>query len=452
MARLAKTLQANYGQDVAHPRQLAEAEARRKATLKERYGAENVFSRESSLYTKVREAGDANRKPLYGEANPFSWPEVQEKIRQTNLDKFGVENPQQSPEVRSKTQATNLERYGVEEILAAPAIRRRIEATNEALYGGPTPSCSPGVVERARQTNLERWGVEWTAQHPEIRRQQLETMIENYGSHFFASEVGRTVIRERLVEKYGVDHSAKIDGFWDRLVATFVRKYGVTHPLLLAEFLEARRETCQERYGVDNPLQSPEVYARLIETVRVRYGVDCVFQAEFVKEASRQTNTDRYGRPYFLSSDTHKQDNIAKYGVPHPMMNREYALAHLEKMSRPGPNLLERRFASAHPTLMYVGNGAYWRWLPKLGHHKNPDFILPGPDSEHPKKGVTKIVELFGDYWHSKIFTGKADFDHEQELVAAYAESGYRCLIVWESEFKQNPQEVNERVHTFLSV
>jgi hypothetical protein len=58
--------------------------------------------------------------------------------------------------------------------------------------------------------------------------------------------------------------------------------------------------------------------------------------------------------------------------------------------------------------------------LPKLQHHKNPDFILPGPHPDNPKKAVTHVVEAFGDYWHSKMFTGKAPFDHERELVEAF--------------------------------
>jgi len=132
-------------------------------------------------------------------------------------------------------------------------------------------------------------------------------------------------------------------------------------------------------------------------------------------------------------------------------MNREYAKAHLEKMGLPGPNLLERRFASAHPALLYTGNGTFWRWLNLLGHHKNPDFILPGPDPKHPKRGVIKVVEVFGDYWHSRMFTGKANFDHESELVAAYKEAGMDCLIVWESAFNDDPAGVGSMVQRFLT-
>jgi len=409
MARLAETLQKNHGEGVLNPRHLASAEEQRKATLKERYGAENVFSRESSLFNTVQTSLEGKRPVLKGPDNPFAWPEVQEKIRQVHLEKRGVENPQQDPEVRARTQATNLERWGTEEVLASPFIREQIVVTNQERYGGPAPSCSSEIVEKARQTNLERWGVEWTGQHPEIRARQMQTHLETYGSHFFASEEGRAAVKTALQEKYGVDHPAKIEGFWERMVATFMRRYGAAHPLLLTEFLEKRRLTCQDRFGVDSPLQSPEVYARLVAT------------------------------------------NIAKYGFPHPMMNREYALAHLERMRRPGPNLPERLLGALIPELLYTGDGSFWRWLPLLGHHKNPDFILPGSDLNNPKKGVIKVVELFGDFWHSRMFTGKANFEHEAELVSAYADIGIECLIVWESAVKKTPNEVQARVKEFLN-
>ena len=136
------------------------------------------------------------------------------------------------------------------------------------------------------------------------------------------------------------------------------------------------------------------------------------------------------------------------------MENTEYARQHFEKMSpsRGGPNGLERKVMSlaSEGALLFTGDFSFWRWLPKLGGHKNADFIVPGPDPDHPKKGVTKVVEAFGDFWHSRIFTGKAPFEHEQELIDAYAEVGIECLIIWESEVYANEDKTRERLDCFL--
>jgi hypothetical protein len=504
MARLADTLQKNHGAGATNPRKILEAEEKRKSTLLNRYGAENVFCRESSIFDRVQDSIEGKRPILRGSDNPFAWTEVQEKIRRANLERYGVENPQQVPEIRGKTKSTNLSRYGGE-LLASPVIREKSEATNLARYGFENPAHAPEIIEKARQTNLARWGVEWTSQNPDVQARQAKTHLETYGSYYFASEEGRAAIKETLQQRYGVDHPAKIEGFWVKVVETFYRRYGVSHPFLLEEFLEKRRVTCQAKYGVDSPLQSPEVYSRLVATVQEQYGVDCVFQskavmteevkekgrqtnianygvpyaiqaeevkekgrqtnianygvpyatqAEEVKEKVRQTNIANYGVPYAIQAEEVKekgrQTNIANYGFPHPMMNREYAKAQLEKIRRPGPNLPERLLQAMIPELLYTGAGDFWRWLPLLGHHKNPDFILPGSDPEHPKKDVTKVVELFGDFWHSRMFTGKANFEHESELVRAFEEIGIECLVVWESEVKNNPRETKDRVLSFI--
>lgn len=179
-----------------------------------------------------------------------------------------------------------------------------------------------------------------------------------------------------MLEKYGVDHPAKMEGFWDKVVATF-----------------------QERFGVDHPLQLPEFRAK-----------------------QRATNIERYGNPF-------------------------------PGLCSKGMNGLETKLFDLAPegALQFTGDGAFWKRLPHLGRFKNPDFIVPGPDPEHPFRGVTKVVEAFGDFWHSRIFTGKAPFAHEQELIDAFADIGIECLVVWESELKADPSEVQERLVAFLS-
>lgn len=154
---------------------------------------------------------------------------------------------------------------------------------------------------------------------------------------------------------------------------------------------------------------------------------------------------------YVKAVESYKATCMDTYGVPNAMMDPGVAFKALCANVRSGPNLSERMLHALVPQLLYTGNGTFWRWLPKLGQHKNPDFLLPGPDLARPKMGITKAVELFGDFWHSRMFTGKANFDHEQELIGAYADIGVSCLVVWESDLKADPQEVQGRVAEFLS-
>ena len=42
-------------------------------------------------------------------------------------------------------------------------------------------------------------------------------------------------------------------------------------------------------------------------------------------------------------------------------------------------------------------------------------------------------------------------FDHEQELIEAFAEIGIQCLVIWESEVKEDPEAVSQRLAEFLT-
>ena len=89
-----------------------------------------------------------------------------------------------------------------------------------------------------------------------------------------------------------------------------------------------------------------------------------------------------------------------------------------------GPNKLEQEFAKA-TGLRFVGTG---------------DVIIGGkiPDFEVDSG---KVVELFGDYWHQG--------DDPQVRINYFRQYGVDCLVIWESEFRQQRAEVLERVKEF---
>ena len=68
----------------------------------------------------------------------------------------------------------------------------------------------------------------------------------------------------------------------------------------------------------------------------------------------------------------------------------------------------------------YVGDGSF------LVGYKNPDFVNTN--------GQKKIIELFGDYWHSEEITGIPKEQHVQERKDIFKKYGYQTLIVWEYE------------------
>lgn len=145
----------------------------RKELLKEKYGVENTYQLDSSIekikQTKLEKYGDKNFNnnkqqkqtmiDKYGVECGYNLLKVQdkirekfggmgyasnviqEKIRQTNLDKYGVEYPIQNKDISSKANSkmkrTLQEKYGVTHNWSIPEVRERTKNTVQDKYGVP---------------------------------------------------------------------------------------------------------------------------------------------------------------------------------------------------------------------------------------------------------------------------------------------------------------------------
>jgi len=81
--------------------------------------------------------------------------------------------------------------------------------------------------------------------------------------------------------------------------------------------------------------------------------------------------------------------------------------------------LLQKLFPNQYK---YVGDGSV------LIRYKNPDFVNIN--------GQKKIIEMFGDYWHSEEVTGRTTREEEQQRINHFAKYGYHTLIIWEHELE----------------
>ena len=367
----------------------------------------------------------------------------------TNLERYGVEDASQMPEVRARRAATNLAKYGAvnpfcKEASTFDKVQASLEGKRPVLRGADNPFAKPEVKAKIRDHWMQEHGVENPQQVAEIRAKTRETNIERYGGELLGSPVLEAKARETNLARYGDAYPQRTDAVKDKQRETNLERWGVPwtgmHPEIRAKQLETHHErygshwfasdegkaeikrVLQERYGVDHWMQTDGAWDRLVESFREKYGVDHPLQlAEFL-DKQRATNVERYGTIF------------------PGLRNR-------------GMNGLESAVFGMVPegSLVFTGDGAWWRHLPRYGRNKNPDFIVPGPDPTNPKKGVTRVVEAFGDFWHSRMFTGKAPFAHEQDLIEAYAEIGITCLVLWESEVKSDPDSVRSRLEGFLT-
>ncbi len=103
----------------------------------------------------------------------------------------------------------------------------------------------------------------------------------------------------------------------------------------------------------------------------------------------------------------------------------------------PSPNKPERKLMRLLNKLFpgeykFVGNGSI------LIQGKNPDFINVN--------GQKKIIELFGDYWHSEEVTGQSITEHHRQRIRCFGRYGYETLIIWECELEDIKQLKKELI------
>lgn len=134
--------------------------------------------------------------------------EIQEKTRQTCLDRYGVTSTNKLESMKEKSKKTCLERYGTEYAIQNKEMREKIEKTNLEKYGTKIASCNKEVAnkirtklttkseeerkiiqEKIRQTNLEKYGVEYFCLTDKARNgltcvskpnKKFQAMLKNY--------------------------------------------------------------------------------------------------------------------------------------------------------------------------------------------------------------------------------------------------------------------------------
>lgn len=101
---------------------------------------------------------------------------VQNKKRETNIEKYGCENPAQSKEVRAKMNATNMERYGTTK-----------------------PQQLDSVKRKTIDTNIEKYGVEHSSKLDENKAKREATVMAKYGTCNVLN-TGKVSLEERYIK------------------------------------------------------------------------------------------------------------------------------------------------------------------------------------------------------------------------------------------------------------
>lgn len=186
----------------------------------------------------------------------------------------------------------------------------------------------------------------------------------------------------------------------------------------ISDSLKGRKPTKKQiraiiiRNKTNNPMWNPESVKKAV--MKRNY-----------KEIARKTTLTKLKKGTFLEySKRMKKNNPMKNPIINAKVNKnpEYIKKRIssliKKPNKPEKLLIEIINKNNFP-FIYVGDGR------KIIGSKNPDFI---------HKSDKKIIELFGDYWHTQRV--RCFEETEKGRKEYFKKHGYKTLVLWEKELK----------------
>ena len=233
-------------------------------------------------------------------------------------------------------------------------------------------------------------------------------------------------------------------------ITTWMRRLGIkmrTKSESMKLFLQKNSDAHQH---IDSPLKNPEIQ-RLgnIKASNNRRGktYEEIYGPEKAKQLKQLYSDQRKGElnPIFgTKRPQHVCDALSK-AHKGKKQDPEYRIRRLKAAfakARMAPNSLETRIINIineyDLPFKFVGDGSM------IIHGFSPDFISVD--------GSMRIIEVFGDYWHSESNPNLTYTRTEEGRKKVFADLGYDMLVLWESHINNNTDEaLNSEIELFLA-
>lgn len=219
------------------------------------------------LNPEVKEKIKQTNLERYGNEYSIISAKVQNKIKQTNQGKYGVDYPFQSEEIRNLSHETNRnnngdcfavarktysETIGIESVFQSPEWQQQIRQERYELYGSSSPVKIPGVLEQMKQKEFEANGCEhstqrnWTDETKEIILNDNivweDYVKQNGGIDATANKLGVSwrVVNRKLIEQ-NPDYKGSKSSIEDA-IEYFLQENGIAYEKNNRKILNDRRE------------------------------------------------------------------------------------------------------------------------------------------------------------------------------------------------------------------
>jgi len=118
--------------------------------------------------------------------------------------------------IKLNTKKSILNKYGVDNIFRLDSIKDKIKNTNLKKYGNVSPMKNDVIKNKCHHY------------HTDDTIQKIKsTNNKKYGANSFTqSEMGKKIIKNKFIEKYGVDNPMKVDDIKNKLFTSNIKKIG----------------------------------------------------------------------------------------------------------------------------------------------------------------------------------------------------------------------------------
>ena len=136
---------------------------------------------------------------------------INDKKKQTSIERYGVDNPLKSKEIQDKAKQTLNERYGVDNPLKSKEIREKVEDTNLKRLGFRNALSSPEVQKKRKETIIKNFGYDHQMKNPDFFRKHCNTIfkyrtyIAPSGKEYKLQSLGEEKCFIELIIKFGED-------------------------------------------------------------------------------------------------------------------------------------------------------------------------------------------------------------------------------------------------------
>ena len=387
---------------------------------------------------ETRQKKLATTRIRYGTDYAIQSDAGKEKQRRTNIERYGDACPLKNADVKKKAIETSLKKYGTEYAMQSKEYRDSI--------GYKSSLGNSETREKIRKTMVERYGSECSLQNEEVKEKARQTNLARYGSEYgFGSKEIQSKIRQTNLEKYGVENAFQRQDIKDRIRQRNIDEYGVTANALRPEAIQKKHDTMVKKYGVDNPVLNKELHDKAVRRY-LNNSYDRIiskWKNEVIPLFSKEEYVgffgDSYGHVYKWKCvkcgkefEQHLHGNTAvKIMMPrcwhcYPNMN-EQGQSYKEK------EVLDFVKSIYDGEIIPNAHGIIGR--------KELDIYLP---EKH------LAIEFDGFYWHSEQ-KGKGESYHLDKTNAC-AEKGIRLIHIFEDEWKEKKEIVEDRIRSILRI